>query len=72
MTCMGMSGNGVRMSGIETMMVLLQMEGHGKVEVPPPEFTGVAAGNAMPCSAGLRIASSSVPSTTATSLVSVS
>ena len=71
MICMEMSGNGVRISGMKTIMGLLQMEVPGKVEVAQTGLTGAAAGSATPGSAGRRSATSTFPSSATAASVSV-
>lgn len=71
MTCMEMSGNGVRIIGLSTMKVLLQMEVLGKLEVALTVFSGAVAGTSTPGAVGLRTALGSFPATASVSWVSV-
>jgi hypothetical protein len=61
MTCMEMSGNGVRIGSMITIMVLLLMAVHGKVEAALSGFYGAAAGTTSPGLAGLRPATGTIP-----------
>lgn len=72
MICMEMSGNGVRIISMITMMGLLLMGVCGKVEVAPSVFSGAVAGASTPGSAGQRAAMGASPASAAATSVSVS
>ena len=68
MTCTEMSGNGVRISGMITMMLLLQTVVLGKVEAALTVLSGAAAGATSPGAAVQLAASGSTPTTTTASV----
>ena len=72
MICMEMSGNGVRINGTLTIMVLLLMVVPGKLEVALLESFGAAAGTVIPRIAGRHYATGSFPPTAAATSVSAS
>jgi PKD repeat protein len=65
MTCMAMSGNGCRMSGIIAMMAHLLTAEHGKVEIVPSGSFAAVAGTTTPGAAGLRFAAATTPAAAA-------
>lgn len=69
---MGISGNGVRISGMIIIMVLFLMEFLGKMEVARPVLFRAAAGSAIPGTVDQRAAVGSVPSTATSTSVSAS